>query len=324
MDTFAIYNVSSSLNAKKSNETEDHEDNFLHRDVIYTFVCSVAIIANIFLLFCLLRFEKMRIRRNIIVLNWSMADILHMVANILSFDFLPNISGLCRYDEYYCAVFETRAMLHIATIVFVLWLLLDCTFQQCSRRCFVLTIICVWIIVYLNMITSIALCIYGIYLPYSYASLLVIFGVLIVGVLFYSCLSVKRKLSKMVVEDSKFRFSVVSMYVVCWFANITCFYLSLFLESRMLYNVSKSVAIIGYMNVVINLFLFSFVDRNYGICFANAFKCGESVRNANQKIAYNENADVEFLYTSLKPPSVRNHPKPDKFFESPANIGTPV
>lgn len=321
MDTFDIYNVSSYPNW---NDTKGTEDNFIHHDIIYIFVCSVAIIANLFLIYCLLRFKRMRIRRNIIILNWSIADTLHMIANIFSFDLLPNVSGLYKYDEYFCGIFETRAMLHITSVIFVLWLLLDCTFQKCSRKCFFLTITCIWVIAYLGMITSIALCIYGTYLPYSYGSLLVIFIILITSCLIYSCLAIKRKIKNVIVDDSAFRFSAVIMYAVCWTANIITFYLSFFLTSKLLYSISKSVAIIGYMNIIINLFLFAYIDRNYSVCFSYAFKCGPDV-NVNDKIAYNENSDVEFLYTSLKPPSIRNYPKPEKLFvNTQPNLGTPV
>lgn len=321
MDTFNIYNVTSNPNWNDTNETED---NFIHHDIIYTFVCSVAIIANLFLIYCLLRFKKMRIRRNIIILNWSIADTLHMISNIFSFDLIPNVTGLYKYDEYFCGIFETRAMLHITTIIFVLWLLLDCTFKKCTRKCFLLTIICIWVIAYLGMITSVALCIYGIYLPYSYSGLLFFFAILIISCLIYSCLALKRKIKKINVDDSAFRFSAVTMYGICWLSHIICFYLSFFLTSKLLYSISKSVAITGYMNIIINLFLYAYIDRNYGICYSYAFKCDKDI-NVNDKIVYSENADVEFLYTSLKPPSIRNYPKPEKLFvNTQPNLGTPV
>lgn len=321
MDTFKIYNVSSD---PESNHTFKHDENFIHHDIIYTFVCLVAIIANIFLIYCILRFKKMHIERNILILNWSIADTLHIITNILSFDLIPSFSGLIKFDEYPCSVFETRAMFHVTTIIFVLWLLLDCTFQKCTRKCFMLTIVCIWGIAYLCIITSIALCIYGTYLPYSYASLLILFFALLISCLIYSCIALKRKVRDVVVEDSTFRFSAATMYVICWLTNIVCFYLSFFLNSKLLFSISKSVAIIGYMNVIINLFLFSYIDRNYGICFSNAFKCVPNA-NVNDKISYNENSEVEFLYTSLKPPSVRSYPKPEKFVvNTQPDLGTPV
>lgn len=317
MDTFSIYNISSHPNLNGTKENED--DDFIYRDFIYTFICTVATIANIFLICCLLRFKKMRIRRNLIILNWAIADLLHMIVNVLSFDLIPDTCGLSNSDEYFCGVFEIRSMLHTTTIIFVLWLLLDCTFKKCSRKCFISVIICIWVIVYLCMITSVALCIYDIYLPYSYTSLLIMFILLLLCVFLYCNISIVRKIKNVQVEDSTFRFSAAGMYVLCWLSNIICFYLSLFLHSKYLYNISKSVAIIGYMNVVINLFLFTLTDNNFRICFAHAFKVD------SRQISYNENADVEFLYTSLMPPSVRNHPKPEKLhITTQSNLGTPV
>lgn len=317
MNTFTIYDVSFNPNA-----TEKKRDNFVHNEIIYTFLCSVGIVADIFLIVCLLRIKEMKTKRNLHVLNWAIADLLHLVAHIFSFRLIPDSCDLSKFDGYFCGIYESRAMFHTATIVFVFLLLVDCIFFKLTKRLFNIVAGSVWVVVFLITITSVTLCALGIYVPIAHTLLLLYFTVLFVTFLVYCCLCVKRKRNKIDVEDSLFRYEAAGLYVFCWFPYYVAFYLSLFLDLDTLYNVAQSVAITGYMNVVINLFLFSYLDRNYKLCFVKALKCRNN--STDDQIAYKENNAVEFVYTSLnpKPPMP---PKPAQYIkEHQALFGTAV
>lgn len=246
----------------------------------------IGIVADGLIVYSIMKFQNMQTKTNLFILNSSLADLLfHISCPIFYLFFVKNVEVR---RIFFCVSDELQSMSQFLTCAIIFVMEVDFGHNHVSRRSAKVGLIVLWVVVTLTTVVLLVLCFKHIswFSIFFYLSM---FVALVCTHLVKCFCCVYRKLLKM--DDNncpitKFRFLTVSLYLAMRLLHCIIFFILLGYELVDPYILLETVALIlCRLNSLANLFLFAYLDKNFKLCFLQAFRCSNNYSDST--ISYN-------------------------------------
>lgn len=255
------------------------------KDLIFFMAFLFGILSDLLIIYCILRYKKMRTKVNLCILNWSISSCFTLLTQIRSYKLISHLFGLIIYNKFLCYTLEYQAIFHVGCSMFMMLLSIDYIFDKFNFKQFNFIFITTWSIIICIVIVNTVLCAKGIVLPYSATILLCTFF------LFLSCILIKcstydiNKRNNNVTE--KLKICLCTCFLIYWLFVWISFASNIIIYTNMLKNIYTLLILLIYIYPLFNLILLIYIDKNYKLCLLQLLRC-RSNQYADATICYKE------------------------------------
>lgn len=255
-------------------------------DIVFFVTFVIGILSNLLVIYCILRFKKMKTKVNLCLLNWTIANCFTLLTQDRSYKLVAHTFGLNIFSNVLCYTLEYRLIFHAGCAMFIMLLTIDYIFNKLSVKKLNLTFLLIWAFIIINLMLSSTLCAIGINFKYSAISLLLIFFVFILLILM-KCDSYKK--SNNITERVKITLS--TFFLIYWLVVWVVFAANIMFYRNMLNIVHLVVILLIYVYPLLHLLLLIKIDKNFKLCVLQAIRCSNQYVEAT--ICYKEDNNNE-------------------------------
>lgn len=252
-------------------EVNNYADPFFYEQITATLFVIPGIFADVLIISSLWRFKKMQTKTNLYILSWSLADLVYCLS-IPFYHFDETFSTSSKFSKLYCVFSELFPVALLVNYIVILMVQVDFVHDKLSERNTKISLVILWVVGVLMAIIFLVLCFNGIGLHiFPIIPLDIVYSVLFLTQLVKFFYFSKRKIPGKEHPIKRFRFILVSAYLINWFP-FYLYYFFLFAPNHFYVIVETIVLILGELNSFFNLFLFAYLDKNFKICFMQMLK----------------------------------------------------
>lgn len=253
----------------------DESMSMIFHEIVFSVICLVGIIADGLIIYILQRFKNMQSSTNVYIVNWLISDAVYLLLTPCFYRIFSALEDLFIGEEIVCISFEFASVLQITSIVFIgvlciNWFLTVYTvrFGRFSR----IVVVGVWLAAAASIVTFSSFCVQQLYSLYSHYILFFGYAALMCTV---AAMHVARYTTRWCDAHDKLRLNLtlVTVYVICWFPSWLCLLIASVIESYLLlYYLSIIAACLGYLNPLVNVYVFAKVNKNFRMCLLQVFR----------------------------------------------------
>lgn len=238
-------------------------------DLVIIVVSIFSMLANSFIIYAVSSQSYMKTKRNLVILHWSISDLLFLSTNISLVDAILFLLNKQHLYTIYCFVEQLQAVSQALEMIFLIFIFIDCLYKRFNTR--ILPFI--WILFPLLFLISTSSCITNSYFPFVFLGLIFGFGLVvltfIVKVIIY-CVRCIRKRE----NETDLRFVICSIYVLSWILSLLFGTYHLVMANKILLrSVYLLACVAGNSCAVITAIILICNDNMFKLCFYKIFPC---------------------------------------------------
>ncbi|XP_066247734.1 somatostatin receptor type 4-like [Euwallacea similis] len=253
------------------------------QDIISTTVALVSALANIFMIWIVLKHVDLRTRSNLYLVNCCICNFAIMLLIPVSL----NLFGMTDELSYECMCLWEESLygMHFGNLLFALILLLDWYFVTHVRR-HILIICAAWLLILSVSTASVSFCIFSLSYPVGLLGTAITFLILGISVILIHLLRIIKIVLLKQKEGSKTGLIIITAYFLCWLPNTVLIYGQGYFRFSIDIMVEHLTLILAYSQAWIMLILLFVCDKPFRMYVRKIFGC--EARNISP-----ENADKE-------------------------------
>lgn len=124
MDYDDVINMTDLANASEGITPERSRKDISH-EIVFLICCTAAFVADVLIIFTILRFRQMRNVRNLLIANWAVVDLCALVVTPTGYRIFSIFSNFSISSRAQCILFELGAACHYMVVLCVLIVLID-------------------------------------------------------------------------------------------------------------------------------------------------------------------------------------------------------
>lgn len=253
-------------------------------DLMFFIAFIIGILSDLMIMYCILRYKKMKTKANLCILNWSIASCFTLATQIRSYKLISHAFGLIVYSKLLCYTLEYQTIFHAGCSLFMMLLSVDYVFDKCTMKQLNLTFVLIWSVIIGIIVFSTTLCANGIHVPYSAIILMFTFFLFLVCVLM-KCRTYKTTIS----VTEKVRLCLCTCFLIYWLLLWITFAANIIFYTNVLKNIHIILILLIYVYPLINFILLISIDKNYKLCLLQLLRCTNQYVEAT--ICYKEDGN---------------------------------
>lgn len=279
MDYEDVINMTNYANTSEPITPERSRKDISH-EIVFLICCTIAFIADVLIIFTILRFKQMRNVRNLFIANWAAIDVCSLVVTPTGYRILSIFSNFSISSRAKCILFELGAASHYMVIICVFIVLLDwfiaAYFLNASRKIRSYHKIFLGLTWGVFILIVILYC-YGCkngwynYFLHTFATFFTLCGVTLFIIILHIINGV-QKCRKKPLEYPKLGLHLGTCFIMCYIMAVANIFLVDFLRMYHPFFAIISACFV-FCNGIANLIVLYFCDTHFQAHFLQVIKC---------------------------------------------------